>query len=63
MKSLLQSLFLSAMLTMLLLGGCATKPRQYTPEHFNSRLEWLRFCAHYYLDRADICVDTRHNVE
>lgn len=49
-----------AIAAILLLSLATCGPVQktyYQPHQFQSRLEWLRFCQHFYLNRDDICKD------
>lgn len=42
---------------MLVLVGCSNQvpTHVYRPSQFENRLDWLKFCDHYYLYRNDIC--------
>lgn len=53
-------LFIALSLSLFFLAGCAlpkTEPYRVRESQFQTRLEYLRFCDHYYLHRTDICVD------
>ena len=50
----------AVIMAVLLAGLISCGPVQktyYQPHQFQSRLEWLRFCQHFYLNRDDICKD------
>lgn len=43
-----------------MIAGCAlprTEPYRVRQADFQTRLQYLRYCDHYWLGRGDICVD------
>ena len=47
-------------LCVLALSACAlpqAQPYRVRQSQFQSRLEYLRYCNHYWMHRPDICID------
>lgn len=58
-KEQMSQILVALCFTVMVFTGCTVAERThvYRPSQFETRLDWLRFCQHYYVQRTDVCRD------